>query len=152
MTAITFLPIGVVRNEMNVAHRDTPWQTIESEIVVDPLWRDALDGIEQFSHLWIIFYIDRVPAPESPRLRPMKRDDMPIVGLFATRSPQRPNPIGICAVELLAVRENILRVRGLDALNGSPVLDLKPYLPRGDAIVNARVGEWVRKYLATNEK
>lgn len=146
---IQFKSIGFVRNSIDEAHRDTRWEEIESEIVIDERWRDALDGIEQFSHLWIIFFIDRVDAPADLKIRPMKRDDMPLVGIFATRSPQRPNPIGIRAVELLEVRENVLRVRGLDALNGSPVLDLKPYLTRGDAIPDARVSEWVEKFWAT---
>lgn len=142
---IQFEPIGIVRNAVDEAHRDTRWEEIASEIVIDERWRDALDGIEQFSHIWVLFLIDRVPAPESLRIRPMKRDDLPRVGIFATRSPQRPNPIGIRAVELLAVCENVLRVRGLDALNGSPVLDLKPYLPVGDAIPDARVSDWVQQ-------
>jgi tRNA-Thr(GGU) m(6)t(6)A37 methyltransferase TsaA len=142
-------PIGFIRNAIDEAHRDTHWEEIESEIVIDERWRDALDGIEQFSHIWIIFFIDRVDAPADLKIRPMKRDDMPLVGIFATRSPQRPNPIGIRAAELILVRGNILRVRGLDALNGSPVLDLKPYLTRGDAIPNARVSEWVQKFWMT---
>lgn len=151
-----FQSIGTVRNSIAEAHRDTRWEEIESEIVIDERWRDALDGIEQFSHIWIIFFIDRVDAPTDLKIHPMKRDDMPLVGIFATRSPQRPNPIGIRAVELLEVRENVLRVRGLDALNGSPVLDLKPYLPFGDAIPDARVSEWVQQFWTTlpnrNEK
>lgn len=155
-TLIQLEPIGIVRNAINEAHRETVWDKIESEIVIDERWREALDGIEQFSHLWVVFYIDRIPAPEALCIRPMKRDDLPLVGIFATRSPQRPNPIGIRAVELLEVRANVLRVRGLDALNGSPVLDLKPYLPLGDAIPDARVSNWVKQFWATlpnqNEK
>jgi len=140
-----FQSIGFVRNSIDEAHRDTPWETIESEIVIDERWRDALDGIADFSHVWIIFHIDRTPAPDALRIHPMKDEAMPRVGIFATRSPQRPNPIGIRAVELLGVRNNVLHVRGLDALTGSPVLDIKPYLPRGDAIPNARVSEWVAR-------
>lgn len=146
---IQFTPIGIVRNAIDEAHRDTRWEEIESEIVIDERWRDALDGIEQFSHIWVVFVFDQMSAPDSLKIRPMQKDDMPIVGIFATRSPQRPNPIGIRAAELVGVQDNILRVRGLDALNDSPVLDLKPYLPRGDAIQGARVGEWVQKYWAT---
>src|SRR5574337_1830118 len=119
---IQLTPIGVVYNSIREAHRDTRWEEVESEILIDDRWRDALDGLEEFSHLWVIFYFDRIPAPESPRVRPMQREDMPLVGRFATRTPQRPNPIGICAVELLDVRGNVLRVRGLDALDGTPVL------------------------------
>ncbi len=145
---IQFKPIGIVRNVIQQAHRDTPWNEIESEIVVNHEWHDALDGLEQFSHIWIIFHIHQITPPNSLRIRPMQRDDMPLVGRFATRSPARPNPIGICAVELIELHDDVLRVRGLDALDGTPVLDIKPYLERGDAITNTRVGEWVRKYWA----
>ncbi len=147
-TMIHLKPIGTVHNSITAARRDTLWDAVESEIAIDDEWRDALDGIEQFSHLWVVFYFDRMPPPDSLRGRPMKKMDLPPVGLFATRSPQRPNPLGICAVELLAVRGNVLRVRGLDALDGTPVLDLKPYLARGDAIAGARVAAWVEKYWA----
>jgi tRNA-Thr(GGU) m(6)t(6)A37 methyltransferase TsaA len=142
---IELKPIGIVRNAISTAHRDTRWKEIESEIEIDAEWRDALDGLEQFSHLWVISYLDRMPMPDALHIHPTRDARLPLVGIFATRSPQRPNPIGICAVELLEVRGTILRVRGLDALNGTPVLDLKPYLPRRDAIVDARVGEWVRQ-------
>jgi tRNA (adenine37-N6)-methyltransferase len=146
---IQFKPIGIVHNAMTEAHRDTRWNDIESEIGVDDEWRDALDGLGEFSHIWVIFFLDRVNAPGSLRVRPMRRDDLPLVGRFATRSPSRPNPIGICAAQLLEVRGNRLRVRGLDALDGTPVLDLKPYLERGDAISHTRVGAWVRQYWAS---
>ena len=141
---VEFTPIGVVRNAITAAHRDTRWPEIESEIEIDAQWRDALDGLAAFSHIWIVTYLDRMPAPDSLRVQPKKPDDSPRIGIFATRAPQRPNPIGICAVELLQARGHLLRVRGLDALNGTPVLDLKPYLARRDAIENTRVGAWVK--------
>ncbi|MBI5034954.1 MAG: tRNA (N6-threonylcarbamoyladenosine(37)-N6)-methyltransferase TrmO [Chloroflexi bacterium] len=144
-SVIQFQSIGIVRNGILEAHRDTHWDEIESEISVDEKWRDALDGIAEFSHIWVIFHIDRVPAPTTLRIQPIKQADLPVVGIFSTRSPQRPNPIGIRAVELLAVRENILRVRGLDALDGTPVLDLKPYIARHDAIQDSRVAAWAKK-------
>ncbi|MEW5719863.1 MAG: tRNA (N6-threonylcarbamoyladenosine(37)-N6)-methyltransferase TrmO [Chloroflexota bacterium] len=146
---IQLKPIGMVHNALSETRRDTPWDEIESEIAIDEEWCDALDGLAEFSHIWVIFYLNRVNGPDSPCVRPMRRDDLPLVGRFATRAPSRPNPIGICAVELLEVRGNALRVRGLDALDGTPVLDLKPYLERGDAIQNTRVGAWVRQYWAT---
>jgi len=143
--------IGTVRNAMTEAHHDTRWAEIESEIVVDEEWRAALDGIAEFSHIWVITYFDRMPAVDLLHIRPMtevtsvKDDALPLVGIFATRSPQRPNPIGICAAELLEVRGNVLRVRALDALDGTLVLDLKPYLARRDAIAHTRVGAWVKR-------
>ena len=135
--------IGTVHNAIHAAHRNTRWQDIESEIEIEAQWREALDGLEQFSHIWVVTYLDRIPAPESLRIHPKPADEAVRVGIFATRAPQRPNPIGICAVELLQVRGNTLRVRGLDALDRTPVLDLKPYLARRDAIPNTRVGGWI---------
>ncbi|HEX7586960.1 MAG TPA: tRNA (N6-threonylcarbamoyladenosine(37)-N6)-methyltransferase TrmO, partial [Anaerolineae bacterium] len=125
--------------------RDTRWSDVESEIEIDPQWRGALAGLAEFSHIWVVTYLDRMPAA-SLGLAPKMRDGAPSVGIFATRGPQRPNPIGICAVELIQVFGGILRVRGLDALDGTPVLDLKPYLARRDAIKNTRVGAWAQEF------
>jgi tRNA-Thr(GGU) m(6)t(6)A37 methyltransferase TsaA len=148
VTIIQFAPVGFVRNTLHEAHRDTPWEKIESEIVVAEKWNDALDGITEFSHIWIVFHLDRVLPPNELRIRPMKRDaqSVPLVGIFATRSPQRPNPIGITPVELLSRQGNVLRVRGLDALDGTAVLDIKPYLALGDVIGNSRAADWVKQY------
>jgi len=142
---LTLHPIGVVRNNVSSGGREVEWEAIESEIVVHPDWGDALDGIEGFSHVWVLFHLSDSPPPESPRTHPQRREDMPLVGRFATRSPVRPTPIGMTPVELLAVEGNCLRVRGLDAFDGTPVLDLKPYLPRGDSIPDARVPDWLRR-------
>lgn len=141
-------PIGTIHNQFKEAQRDIRWEKIESNVEIREEWREMLSGLEEFSHIWVIFYIDRISPPDSSRVRPMGREDMPLVGRFATRSPSRPNPIGITAVELVEMRGTTLRVRGLDALDGTPVLDVKPYLSRGDAIENTRVAEWVRRYWA----
>lgn len=146
---IQFKPIGAVHNEMTEVHHDTPWHTIESDIVLEEQWREALDGLEQFSHIWVVFYFDRITPAITSHTRPMGRPDLPLVGRLATRTPQRPNPLGIAAVELLHIRGSVLRVRGLDALDGTPVLDLKPYLPQRDALRNARVSEWAKQYRGT---
>jgi tRNA-Thr(GGU) m(6)t(6)A37 methyltransferase TsaA len=138
-------PIGVVHNKVSSGQREAEWETIESDIVIDSEWADALDGIEAFSHVWVLFYLSGSPPPESPRTRPQGRHDAPLVGRFATRSPVRPNPIGMTPVELLAIEKNRLRVMGLDAFDGTPVLDLKPYLPRGDSIPHARVPDWLTR-------
>jgi tRNA-Thr(GGU) m(6)t(6)A37 methyltransferase TsaA len=78
------------------------------------------------------------------KVHPRGRMDLPLVGLFATRTPLRPNPVGLALVELLKRRENVLVVQGLDAFDGTPVLDLKPY-DNWDAVVNIRIPEWRRK-------
>lgn len=141
---ITLEPIGTVRNGIAEAHHDTPWPEIESSVILQDRWSEALEGLEEFSHIWVIFYFDRMTAEYAPRVRPMRRADLPLVGVLATRSPQRPNRIGMSVVELLQVRGSTLRVRGLEALDGSPVLDIKPYIGRRDALANTRTGEWVK--------
>ncbi len=146
---IQFTPIGTVHNEMVESHRDTPWTQIESEIVIDERWREGLDGLDQFSHIWVIFTFHRVSRDVSPRVHPMRAEWLPLVGVFASRSPSRPNPIGISAVQLLSVNGTTLRVRGLEAFDGTPVLDLKPYLERGDSKTNTHAAEWVARYWAT---
>jgi tRNA-Thr(GGU) m(6)t(6)A37 methyltransferase TsaA len=142
---IEFKPIGIVHNGMNKAHRDTRWADIESQIDIDAQWSAALNGLAEFSHIWVITYLDRMRA-DSQGIPLQKAGHSPGVGVFATRGPQRPNPIGICAVELMQLQGHLLRVRGLDALDGTPVLDLKPYLARRDAIRNTRVGTWAQEF------
>jgi tRNA-Thr(GGU) m(6)t(6)A37 methyltransferase TsaA len=144
-------PIGFVHNDFSAGGRDIEWQDVESNIVIEPEWTDALTGIQDFSHLWVIFYFTQSASPVALRTRPQGRADAPLVGRFATRSPVRPNPIGMTPVELLAVKSGSLRVRGLDAFDGTPVLDLKPYLPRGDSLSHARVPDWLTRLAGDDE-
>ena len=139
-------PIGVVHNQVPPGTRRIPREKVESEIAISPEWVDALDDVEGFSHLWVIFHFSQSPSPDTPRVHPQGRDDAPLVGIFATRSPVRPNPIGLALVELLALEGDRLRVRGLDAYDGTPVLDLKPYLPDGDSLPQARVPDWLARF------
>jgi tRNA (adenine37-N6)-methyltransferase len=145
------MPIGTVHNGIAQAHRDTPWKEIESDIVVVDEWREALDGLDAFSHIWVLFYFHRIPPATTTHAAPLGRADLSPVGRFAIRTPERPNPIGMTPVELLAVNGATLRVRGLDALDGTPVLDLKPYLARRDAIQGTRVPEWVIRMWGSDE-
>jgi tRNA-Thr(GGU) m(6)t(6)A37 methyltransferase TsaA len=147
---LTLTPIGVVKND---AHWPEParWETLESELVIETAWAEALAGIEDFSHLVVIFWIDRASPPDSPTVHPEQRDDMPLVGLFATRSPNRPNPIGLSVVELVGRQGRVLRVRGLDAFDETPILDLKPYLARGDRIEAPRHPAWLERVWAEED-
>lgn len=141
---LTVKPIGRVTLGRAPDAVDDCWEEAESEIEIDPDWVDALDGIDEFSHLWVILGFDAPDdAPEPLRVHPQRRRDLPRVGLFATRSPRRPNPIAITAVRLLAREGGRLRVQGLDAFEGSVVLDLKPYLSRGDQIADSHYPEWL---------
>jgi tRNA-Thr(GGU) m(6)t(6)A37 methyltransferase TsaA len=137
-------PIGRVVSGRSSTDGKTRWEEAPAEIELDPTWAGALDGIEEFSHVWVVWWLDRFDAPPSSlHVRPERREEMPLIGIFATRSPQRPNPIAMTAVRLLARKGNRLRVQGLDAYEGTPVLDLKPYLRRGDLIPEATMPHWL---------
>jgi len=122
---------------------------IISEIVIDPDYAGILDGIEDFSHLLVLYWAHRV-NPEGRALtqaHPMGRKDLPLVGIFATCSPARPNPICVIAVRLLEREGHILRVEGLDAVDGSPILDIKPYLPTYYSIEEAQLSPWMNQII-----
>jgi tRNA-Thr(GGU) m(6)t(6)A37 methyltransferase TsaA len=142
--SINLAPIGRVINDIEYPSH-VKWETITSEVVIAPQLVEALDGIDGFSHILIIFYLHQVGEDRRSLLqvRPENKEELPLVGVFATRSPVRPNPIGITAVKLLERRENVLKVLGLDAYDGTPVLDVKPYLRRGDRIEEATMPDWL---------
>jgi tRNA-Thr(GGU) m(6)t(6)A37 methyltransferase TsaA len=78
-------------------------------------------------------------------VHPKRNQNLPLVGVFATRSPVRPNPMGMATVKLLEHRDNVLKVIGLDAIDGTPVLDIKPYIPGSDSPAAARTPDWLSK-------
>jgi tRNA-Thr(GGU) m(6)t(6)A37 methyltransferase TsaA len=142
--ALTLEPIGHVENEIQLGER-VIWEEIDSRVVIDERWVEGLEGLEEFSHVVIIFWLDRPRDTDiTLKVHPEAKEDMPLVGLFATRTPHRPNPIGMTTVQLLRVEENALHVRGLDAFDGTPVLDIKPYLIRGDLKRGASVPGWLQ--------
>src|SRR5262249_12525415 len=131
-------PIGVVRSP-RVEVRDDDWGGLESEIVLDDRFAaDALEGIEQFSHAEILFFFDRVdPEKIVAGARPPRNNrDWPAVGVFAPRGRARPNRIGSTIVRILGREGRVLRVAELGAVDGTPVLDVKPvmreFLPRDE--------------------
>lgn len=138
-------PVGIVRNSItDIEYHE--WKNIVSAVEINPEYTEALYSIDQFSHIIVIFWFHRSPefSPSHYKVHPRGRRDLPLVGLFSTRSPHRPNPIGVTVTRLLEKKDNILSVKGLDAVNGTPVLDIKPYIPRGDAVASARIPQWVR--------
>jgi len=134
-------PIGFVRRK--VKEEDVKDKSLVCSIIVKKDYETALEGIEDFSHIYVIFWMHEISDAERKTLKthPRGRIDLPLLGVFATRSPLRPNPIGLTIVELLKRRGNILTVRGLDAFNGTPVIDVKPY-NRWDIIENVKVPKW----------
>jgi len=140
-------PIGVVRNSLT-APRTGFWEGLESTIVVQDRWASALDGLEGFSHIFVIYWMHLISEnlrATTTHVHPRGDHRIPLQGVFATRSPVRPNPIGLRVVALLERRGNVLRVRGLDAIDGTPVLDLKPYLFYYDGVAESTVPDWAQK-------
>ena len=129
MRAVTLHPIGVVRSPYSSTSEIPKGlgakHEVEGTIEILPELEEGLKDVEGFSHLYVIWIFDRAEGAELTAYPPS--DNRPH-GVFATRSPQRPNPIGLTVVELLGRTGPTLRVRGLDMLDGTPIVDLKPYL------------------------
>lgn len=142
-TSAPLPPIGVVANAVKEP-QPRGWESLESRIDLNQEAATMIDGLDQYSHLIVVFWIDRL-GPQRPRPRhlPVTVKGVAPQGVLATRSQLRPNPIGVCVVLLLRVSGATLWVRGLDAIDGTPVLDLKPYLPDFDSVAAARVPAWI---------
>ncbi|MFC2006401.1 tRNA (N6-threonylcarbamoyladenosine(37)-N6)-methyltransferase TrmO [Chloroflexota bacterium] len=143
---MTLKAIGIVRNEVKEVPPDRRdwWQEVVSEITIDSSLTEALDGLEEFSHIVVLFWFHKITSQEMPlKIHPMGRKERPLTGLFATRTPNRPNRIGKATVRLLQRQGSILMVKGLDALDGTPVIDIKPYLPGYDSAADTKVPQWV---------
>lgn len=155
-------PVGVVRNKVKepilvAKPDDLEWRPKNespdqgeqaAELVVDKSYAASLDGIEGFSHLLVLWWAHRI-HPEGRALvkvHPRGNKDLPLTGIFATCSPARPNPVCATVVRLLERRENILRVQGLDAVDGSPIVDIKPYNPGYYAVQDVRVPDWMAAF------
>ena len=136
--------IGIVRNEVKQPIRHG-WGEVVSDIVVNRDLTEALDGLDEFSHLIVLYWMHQLtPGRQLPlKVHPMGKPELPLTGRFATRSPSRPNPVGQATVKLLERRGNILKVKGLDAIDGTPVIDVKPYLPKYDSASDAKVPPWM---------
>ena len=138
--------IGIVRSDFKKrtsAHLDLRKMTAEIEI--DPQLTEALEGLEGFSHIIVLYWMHlAVFDKKQLKTYPMGKKVAGVQGLFAVRTPNRPNPIGKTTVRLLEKHGNILKVQGLDAIDGSLVLDIKPYIPGYDSAPDATVPSWVR--------
>ena len=141
---IILKPVGIVRNEIKERTRQRPDDLI-SEIIIDESLTEALDNLDEFSHIIVLYWIHKSPRKAPVKVHPRGNPEKKLMGVFATRSPDRPNPIGKSTVRLLERRENVLKVQGLDAIDGSPVLDIKPYIPGYDSIDDAGAPPWMVK-------
>jgi tRNA-Thr(GGU) m(6)t(6)A37 methyltransferase TsaA len=116
-----------------------------SEIVLDESRIELLDGIEGYSHITVLYWGHKVPDEGRAvnRVHPMGRADIPSTGIFSTCSPARPNPVLATVVCLQARRGNVLEVTGLDAVDGSPLIDIKPYVPTQYPHADVRIPAWM---------
>lgn len=134
---IELRPVGVIKNSRKTP-ADDYWETVIAEIeLADHIPTEAFENISDFSHLEIIYYFDKV---ENKHIvfsgRPRGNTDYPLVGIFGQRKKDRPNTIGLCTVELLEHNGRTIKVKYLDAIDGTPVLDIKPvfieFQPKGE--------------------
>ena len=142
--------IGTIKNDVT-DQKDNKWGADVSEIIINSELQSGLVGLSDFSHLIVVYYLDKACFNSELHLvrKPQGRDDMPMVGIFSQRAKDRPNPIGITAVEIVSIYGNVIIVRGLDAIDGTPVLDIKPYYPMYDCRNNAIIPEWVKILMET---
>jgi len=119
---------------------------------VEQRFAGGLKGIDEFSHVLVVFLMHQAWFdPADLVSRPEGREDLPEIGIFAQRARHRPNPIGTSAVRIEAVQSNVITVRGLDAIDGTPLLDIKPYFPNYDAVPDAGMPEWARALEGTGD-
>jgi tRNA-Thr(GGU) m(6)t(6)A37 methyltransferase TsaA len=143
-------PIGVVRSPRQDLSDDF-WGKIDAQIVLaDHLPDEAFAGLDGFSHVEVIFLMDRVdPAKvETGARHPRERMDWPLVGIFAQRGKARPNRIGLTRGTIQSVEGRVLKVRGLDAIDGTPVLDIKPWMSEFAPIGATRQPAWASELMA----
>lgn len=128
---ITLHAVGIVHSPYAEVDDERDWAEVESEIHVEGAFAPGLQGIADYADIVVVYYLHKSQFDAATDLvqRKSARADAPPTGIFALRTYHRPNAISSTTVRLLAVEGNVLRVKGLDALDGTPVLDLKPYAP-----------------------
>jgi tRNA (adenine37-N6)-methyltransferase len=142
-TAFTLTPIGRVRLD-----GDRP------RLLIDPAFRDALLGIEGFSHIYIFFWFHENDHPEGRavlRVHPRRDPENPLTGVFATHSPNRPNLIGLTRCRIVSVADGVITVDAIDARDHSPIIDIKCYIPPELDPANVRVPEWVGRNRSSSQ-
>jgi len=140
---ITLKPIGIAQNQEKKHFGG--WEKVVTNIIINEEYKEALSGLQDYSNLIVVYWMHEVKSCDIRHVPQGKVGEVPEVGIFACRCPQRPNPIGISTVEILSIKDNILTVKGLDVINDTPIIDIKPYTPQYDAAPDAKVPEWVNK-------
>ncbi|MCD1295421.1 tRNA (N6-threonylcarbamoyladenosine(37)-N6)-methyltransferase TrmO [Methanocella sp. CWC-04] len=163
---IVLRPVGFVKNSVKEpilvadddgismqGQTDTSQENIRktheniSEIIINEDLADILYGIEKYSHLVVLYWAHKVPEKSRSltRVHPMGRKEFPLTGIFSTCSPARPNPVLMTVVRLLSRKGNVLEVAGLDAVDGSPVIDIKPYVKESYPLEDVLTPDWMQR-------
>ncbi|OGH73447.1 MAG: tRNA (N6-threonylcarbamoyladenosine(37)-N6)-methyltransferase TrmO [Candidatus Magasanikbacteria bacterium RIFCSPHIGHO2_02_FULL_51_14] len=140
---ITLKPIGTAKNQEKKHFGG--WKDVATDLVIDEEYTDALMGLWEYSHVVVVYWMHNVHTCELRHVPQGKVGEVPEVGIFACRCAQRPNPIGVSTAEILSIVNNVVSVKGLDVIDGTPILDVKPYTPQYDSVPDARVPGWVGK-------
>jgi tRNA (adenine37-N6)-methyltransferase len=138
---VKFKPIGVIHSEQK--ERGAGHRLTTATIEINKSLAEGLDSLDEFSHIIVIFYFHKSHIPGPTKVTPRHHGLNTPIGVFASRSPDRPNAIGKSTVRLLKREGNILTVEGMDAIDGTPVLDIKPYVPGIDGVENALAPSWM---------
>lgn len=142
---ICFKPIGIIHTPF-IDLKGIPIQSSmsesEGEIEIFPEFKDGLKDLEGFSHLICIYYFDMVQLPVSIQSKPFLVNE--IKGIFATRTPFRPNPVGFSVLKIIEIKNKVIKVAQIDILDETPVIDIKPYVPQFDSPKKAKIG-WLEK-------
>lgn len=163
---MTIKPVGFVRSELKTpslkanrgdielqqglqqtARESKYIRSLISELVINPELDGILDGLEDFSHALVLYWPHLLPPHGRSliKVHPIGQKSFPLVGVFATCSPARPNPILVTAVRIVEIRENILKVQGLEAVDGSPVIDIKPYTTAYYSAKDISTSDWMHQ-------
>lgn len=145
---IRMKPIGVIRSPYREVSDSVPIQgalrpEVEGVVKIFPEYREGLNDLKGFSHVFIIYIFHK---SATVKLRPKPYMDRERRGVFATRSPHRPNHLGMTLVRVLELRDDSMRIAGIDVVDGTPLLDIKPYVPAFDSARDVSTG-WMRQYL-----
>lgn len=140
---IILKPLGKARNKIKNSMLDG-WEEIETDLIIRKDFTIGLDGIADYSHVIVVYWIGQETECHLKH-HPQGKASVPYVGIFACRCAQRPNRIGISTVKLMSRKDNVLRVKGLDIINDTLILDIKPYTPRYDFVAKTKTPQWIEK-------
>ncbi len=170
---ITITPVGIVKSEIKepsltvrsgnleltqnyeiVRKEIEKIRNLVSEIKIDDRFKGILDGIEEFSHIIVLYWPHKLPREKRNliKVHPIGLKELPLTGVFATCSPARPNPVLVTIVKLIERDKNVLKVQGLEAIDNTPVIDIKPYTPHYCDANNIRLPVWMTEVMKHVEK